>query len=70
MEHYRVYKPRIDGLIAEIKAAQPSIAMLPKGTAQDAIELGSEEEEEEEVEDIVPIYPRNGRRSDVIIIED
>jgi hypothetical protein len=72
MEHYRVYKPRIDGIVAEIKAANPSLARHPSGTAQDAIELGSEEEEEEEVEEIVPIRPprSRSRRSDVIIIED
>lgn len=72
MEHYRVYKPRIDGLVAEIKASNPATGRHPSGTAQDAIELGSEEEEEEEVEEIVPIRPprSRSRRSDVIIIED
>jgi hypothetical protein len=72
MEHYRVYKPRIDGLVAEIKAQNPSLPRHPSGTAHDAIELGSEEEEEEEVEEIVPIRPprSRSRRSDVIIIED
>ena len=72
MEHYRVYKPRIDGLVAEIKASNPALGRHPSGTAQDAIELGSEEEEEEEVEEIVPIRPARSRsrRSDVIIIED
>jgi len=72
MEHYRVYKPRIDGLVAEIKASNPALGRHPSGTAQDAIELGSEEEEEEEVEEIVPIRPprSRSRRSDVIIIED
>jgi hypothetical protein len=70
MEHYRVYRPRIDGLVAEMKASNPSIAMPPRGTAQDAIELGSEEEEEEEVEEIVPIRPSRKSRSKVIIIDD
>ena len=73
MEHYRVYKPRIDGLVAEIKASNPATGRHPSGTAQDAIELGSEEEEEEEeVEEIVPIRPprSRSRRSDIIIIED
>lgn len=69
MEHYRVYKPRIDALVAEI-AAEPSIARPPSGTAQDAIELGSDEEEVEEVEDIVPIRPPRKRGSDVIVFVD
>lgn len=51
--------------------SQPSIARRPAGTAQNAIELESEEEEEEEVEDIVPIRPTRPRKSrDIIVIDE
>lgn len=70
-EHYRVYRPRITALVDEIKASQPSIARRAAGTAQNAIELESEEEEEEEVEDIVPIRPTRPRKSrDIIVIDE
>jgi len=70
-EHYRVYKPRITALVDEIRESQPSIARRPTGTAQNAIELESEEEEEEEVEDIVPIRPTRPRKSrDIIVIDE
>lgn len=75
-EHYRVAQDRINALVTEIRAALPPVRL--RGSAQHAIELGSEEEEEEEVEDIVPLStpPRDGRASgskrakSVIVIED
>lgn len=70
-EHYRVYKPRIDGLVASIQRG----AELPqRNTPVGVIELGSDEEEEEEVEEIVPVRharsTRGGLGDDPIIIDD
>jgi hypothetical protein len=60
-------------MVEEARARLPAGYRGPAGSQQNAIELGSEDEEEEEVEDIVPIrspQKRSSRRRDVIVIEE